>query len=220
MKPARGVSSLEQVEAILRNDAIYELAELITEPAREHGGRHAKYPAFMLIAYEALISVFRSARRVEAEIAHPVVWELMRRIVRERYPREMRCWLPAEPMRRHHYLYGRERLLLPIRQQLRDRFEQIATRQAVHDLGLCDPDGPGSVTHPDLNRMLYADGKVVTPLWKAKPGDTRVDPRTGEIRPSARSRPTRRYTSPAAANPPGAPSTSWSRCATTRPTAA
>ena len=182
MKPARGVSSLEQVEAILRNDTIYELAGLITQPAREHGGRKAQYPVFMLIVYEALISVFRSARRVEAELAHPVVWDLVRRIVRERYPREMRRWLPAEPMRRHHYLYGRERLLLPIREQLPRPVRRIAAHQAVTDLGLCDPDGPGSVTHPDLNRMLYADGKVVTPLWKAKPGDTRVDPRTGEIR--------------------------------------
>jgi hypothetical protein len=31
--------------------------------------------------------------------------------------------------------------------------------------------------------MLYADGKVVTPLWKAKPGDTRLDTTTGEMRP-------------------------------------
>ena len=86
-------------------------------------------------------------------------------------------------MRRHHYLYGRERLLLPIREALRDRFEDIAARQAVDELGLCDPEGPGSVTHPDLTRMMYADGKVVTPLWKAKPGDTRIDPRTSELRP-------------------------------------
>ena len=182
MKPARGVSSLEQVEAILRNDAIYELAELVPTPSRESGGRRPQYPAFMLLAYEALISVYRSARRVESEISHPLVWDLMGRTVRERFPRDMSQWLPAEPMRRHHYLYGRKRLLLPIRDQLRDHFEEIASRQAVADLGLCDPDGPGSVTHPDLQRMLYADGKVVTPLWKAKPGDTRVDKHTGEIR--------------------------------------
>ena len=31
--------------------------------------------------------------------------------------------------------------------------------------------------------MLYADGKVVTPLFRAQPGDTRVDKTTGEIRP-------------------------------------
>jgi hypothetical protein len=42
-----------------------------------------------------------------------------------------------------------------------------------------DSDGPGSWTHPDLSRMLYADGKVVTPLFRAKPGDKRIDRTTG-----------------------------------------
>ncbi len=31
--------------------------------------------------------------------------------------------------------------------------------------------------------MLHADGKVITPLFRARPGDTRVDRATGEIRP-------------------------------------
>jgi hypothetical protein len=31
--------------------------------------------------------------------------------------------------------------------------------------------------------MLHADGKVITPLFRARPGDTRVDPTTGEILP-------------------------------------
>ena len=31
--------------------------------------------------------------------------------------------------------------------------------------------------------MLHADGKVITPLFRARPGDTRVDRTTGEIRP-------------------------------------
>ena len=44
-----------------------------------------------------------------------------------------------------------------------------------------DSDGPGSWTHPDLSRMLYADGKVVTPLFRAKPGDKRIDKTTGEV---------------------------------------
>ncbi len=182
MSRRAGVSSLEQVEAILRNPAVYALADLIDEQPRENVGRRAQYPTFMLVAYEALISVYRSARRVEAEIAHPVVWNHMRRIVREQRPRNMAQWLPAEPMRRHHYLYGRGRHLVPMREQLRDAFEAIASRQAVQELGLCAPDGPGSVTHPDLTRMLYADGKVVTPLWKAKPGETQIDRHTGEIR--------------------------------------
>jgi hypothetical protein len=32
--------------------------------------------------------------------------------------------------------------------------------------------------------MLYADGKVVTPLYRAQPGTTRVDKRTGEVAPT------------------------------------
>jgi hypothetical protein len=178
-----GVSSLEYVEAILRNDAVYELAALILGPDPQRGGKRRQYPAFMLIVYEALISVYRSARRVEAEISHPLVWDLMRRVVRERFARDLSQWLPAEPMRRHHYLYGRNRLLVPIREQLRNLLEQVAARQAVEDLGLCDPDGLGSPTHPALTRMVYADGKVVTPLWRAKPGERRLDKKTGELRP-------------------------------------
>ncbi len=48
-------------------------------------------------------------------------------------------------------------------------------------IGLMDLDGPGSVTHPDLSRTVYGDGRVITPLYRAKPGDTRVDKRTGEL---------------------------------------
>lgn len=50
-------------------------------------------------------------------------------------------------------------------------------------LSLLDPYGAGSLTHPDLSRMLYADDKVLTPLFKAHPGDTRLDRATGERRP-------------------------------------
>lgn len=49
---------------------------------------------------------------------------------------------------------------------------------------MLDPDGLGSWTHPDLSRMLHADGKVITPLFRAKPGDTKLDKTTGEIRPA------------------------------------
>lgn len=31
--------------------------------------------------------------------------------------------------------------------------------------------------------MLYGDGKVLTPLFRARPGDTRLDTTTGELRP-------------------------------------
>jgi hypothetical protein len=52
----------------------------------------------------------------------------------------------------------------------------------TRELGLLDPNGPGSLTHPHLSRMLHADGKVITSLFRAKPGDVCVDKTTGEIK--------------------------------------
>src|SRR5713226_7615733 len=86
-------------------------------------------------------------------------------------------------MRRYHYLYARTTYLArpDILAALGTRHRELAAAQA-REVGLLDPDGPGSWTHPDLSRMLHADGKVVTPLFKARPGDTRVDKTTGELR--------------------------------------
>jgi hypothetical protein len=102
--------------------------------------------------------------------------------VREQFPNDPVQWLPEAPMRRHHYLYARTTYLArpDILAALETRHRELAAAQA-REVGLIDPDGPGSWTHPDLTRMLHADGKVVTPLYKAQAGDTRVDKQTGEI---------------------------------------
>ena|GEM_PF-7026378 len=92
-----GVSRLQALEAVLMNPELYRLAEEIPFPDRERGGRTRAYPNFAYLFYEALISVYRSARQVEAELSHPVVWRPARRMVRKMFPddREMRC--PANP---------------------------------------------------------------------------------------------------------------------------
>jgi hypothetical protein len=180
----RPVATLERVEAILENPAIYQLAALVPEPDRSHGGRPRHYPNFAALLFEALLSVYLSARQVEAELSHPLVWQLCRQKVREMFPKDPSRWLPERPMRRHHYTYARNRYLTnpTILNAFAALHRAIAAEQA-RELGLLDPDGPGSFTHPDLSRMLHADGKVITPLFKARPGDTRLDKTTGEIRP-------------------------------------
>ncbi len=174
-------SSLEKVEAILSNPAVYELARAIPGPAK--GGRRRAYPAFMLLVFDALLSVWRSGRQVEAELSHLLVWGHMQRIVRDRFPNDPSMHLPKRPMRRHHYLYGRDRYLTDpkILEQLGTIHRELASAQAT-EVGLLDPEGPGSYTHPDLSRVLHADGKVLTPLYRAKPGQTCVDTKTGEVR--------------------------------------
>jgi hypothetical protein len=133
----------------------------------------------MLLVFEALISVYGSARQVEAEVGHPATWEQIRRAVKQ----HARCDLPARPMRRHHYLYGRSRYLTDpdVLKELQALHRQLASDQA-RELGLLDPGAGGSWTHPHESRVIYGDGKVITPLYKAKPGDTRVDRSTGEVR--------------------------------------
>jgi hypothetical protein len=183
MSSRGGVPDLERVEAIINNDAIYTLAEIIPDTDTTRGGRQRHYPTYMWIVYEALISVYGSARKVDAELSHPVVWDFLRNAMRARFAHRPDQWLPPTPIRRHHYLYARNRYLTDpeIFDLLAETHRRSAADQA-RDLGLMDPMGPGSWTHPDLSRMIHADGKVITPLFRAKPGDTHTDPATGEIR--------------------------------------
>lgn len=179
-----GVSLLEHLEALVANRVLYSLGERIPEQAPGSGGRPRHYPGYMYILYAALVSVYTSTRKVETEFSHPHNWANLRRLVRERFPNDPSQHLPERPMRRHHFAYIRDRYLTDeaIWDDLRAAFTEGSTAQAVDDMGMCRGDGPGSLTHPDLSRMLYADGKVVTPVYKAKPGDRSVDRATGEIR--------------------------------------
>ena len=98
-RPSVGVPKLERLEAIVENPAIYELAALIPTGDPIRGGRRRHYPKHMWLIFESLISVYGSARQVEAELSHPLVWGLIRDEVRRRYPKDMSRWLPDAPMR-------------------------------------------------------------------------------------------------------------------------
>lgn len=178
-----GISLLDRVEAIVRNEAIYELAKLV--PQNESGvGRKRDFPDYMLFLFDALISVYGSSRKVEVELAHRYVWKFLRRLVKRRFPNDPSMHLPARHYRRHHYEYGRNRYLTNpvVLQQLQEVHRASAAGQA-RQLGLLDPEGAGSFTHPSLDRLLYADGKVVAPLYKGRAGETKVDRTKGETRP-------------------------------------
>ena len=137
----------------------------------------------MYLVFEALVSVYSSARQAEAELSHKVVWKLMRRTVKKMFPDDESMRLPSRPMGRHHYLYGRNRYLSEpsVLEGLVALHRSLAIDQA-RELGLMDPEGPGSFTHPSLSRMLHADAKVVTPLFKGREGETWVNKKTGEIK--------------------------------------
>jgi len=183
VKPRVGVSAFERLEALVANDELYELADVVPTPDPSAGGRPRMFPPYMWLMYDSLLSVWGSARQVEAELAHPVVWNQLRGLVRAKFPDQPDRWLPTTPMRRWHYLYGRRTWLTdPVTlAELRNIHRRSAIGQA-RSLGLLDSDGPGSWTHPDLSRMIHADGKVVTPLFRHRAESRVVNRRTGEIR--------------------------------------
>jgi hypothetical protein len=179
-----GTSTFDRIDALLENPALYELADAVPEADPSAGGRPRHYPTYMWLLFDALLSVYGSARRVEVELSHPIVWSHIRTSIRERFRDQPKRWLPATPMRRHHYLYGRTAWLAQpeVLDELRAIHRRTAAEQA-QIIGLLDRKGPGSWTKPDLSRLIHADGKVITPLFRAQPGDTRLDKETGKLRP-------------------------------------
>jgi hypothetical protein len=178
------VSSLDKLEAVVRNSAVYELAKVIPERQPGEAGRPFEFPTYMPFIFEGLISVYGSARKVDAELQHRYVWKMLRRLVKKMFPNDKSMWLPANRFRRHHYIYFRNRYMSDpvLLEQLQEKHRELAAEQA-RELGLLDESGEGSFTHPSHDRLLYGDGKVVAPLYRAKPGDTKVDKETGEVRP-------------------------------------
>ncbi|MEJ7801568.1 MAG: hypothetical protein WKF60_13675 [Ilumatobacter sp.] len=177
---ARGASSLARVEAILANPELYALAEAIPDTDPTAGGRPRDFPPVLAVLFETLISVYGSARQVEAEISHPAVW----RMIREGLQANGGIRVGAKPMRRHHYLHYRNTYMSDpdVLARLDQIHRDFAAAQAL-EVGVLDPDSEGSWTHPNRARLIYGDGKVITPLFKARPGDTKLDKTTGELRP-------------------------------------
>lgn len=198
---ARGASSLARIDAILANPELYALADAIPEPETALGGRPRHFPAVAALLFETLISVYGSARQVEAEMSHPLVWTLIRKGLQ----RHGKIDVGPKPMRRHHYLYLRNTQLTDpaVLARLHDIHRDFAATQA-REVDVVDPEGPGSWTHPDRSRLIYGDGKVITPLFRTRPGDTRLDKATGEpFRNEPKPTPT--STSKEPATSPGAP---------------
>lgn len=179
------VSQHAQVVALLADDFVWHAAERLEEPADSaadpaRGGRPRAYPLVCAVIWDGLVSVFGSSRQVEVELTctDSGWWTLIRSHAVGRG-----IEMTATPMRRHHYTYLRDRYLTGDDQLevLTAVFNRHAAHQAVQ-IGLCDPDGPGSLTHPSPDRVVAGDGKVLTPRYKTHPRNRRhVNQRTGEI---------------------------------------
>jgi hypothetical protein len=166
------VGTFDFIDAMVDDETYIKLGDELPTPPPENGGRPSDFPRWLAFFYVGLITVYRSQRRVETELAHPAVWNYICGRVRERYPDRPDLWPQHDKTpRRHHFTYIRETHLKDdaIWERVSARFRILAAEQAV-SIGLCRRDGTGSLTHPDLTRCPFADGKVVTPVYKAKRG--------------------------------------------------
>jgi hypothetical protein len=175
------LSVKEKVDVLLRDDAKFEAAAVIPSKLAGSVGRRRTYPDYVWLMWPELRGVFGSHTAVERELGRGGWWRYIRRQLRRLRPDLP--GLPAKPPRRQDYAYMRDRYLTT--DDALERGGQIHTEVSIEqakEAGNLDPDGRGSFTHPEVTRSFYGDGKVITPLYAAKPGATVTNRETDEVR--------------------------------------
>ena len=172
----RPVSHRELIEALAKSDILAACANALPRRSPNVPGRPTLYSPWAMLLYGGVINVFTTARKTEANL--PTFWKAVRRWHHKRYPTEPK--LPRRPPQRHHWQYFKKTVGAQAWEQVRDTFRDQALA-AARELGLLDPDGPGSFTHPVKERLVYGDGVVTAPLSKHAPGTPFIDKNTGEV---------------------------------------
>lgn len=182
----RSLGAREKIAAIVCDPALVAASDALEVHDYRNGGRprhHGKY-AHVLVHVIIKTVYGGRVRRIEGEISNPEAWAWLRELVARTYPQRPDVWLPAIPLRRHHYLQFRDAYLTgdqgmtALGENLTNQGVRLARR-----LGLCDPNGRGSLTHPHSSRCFEADGKVIRPHSHWGPSDRIVDASTGVSRP-------------------------------------
>ena len=176
--PEEGLSSGDKLEFVLANELLWELGEAAPAKAPGTPGAPRQYSEWVWYLYDAAVSIYLSARKGAAELSS--AWPVVIAASKAQYPDHPEMWAPAEPPSRHHWQYAKKRLRLePILRESITTFEATSVMQA-REMGIANPD-LGSVSHPDALNALTGDGKVITPLYRAKRRTPIVDKETAEI---------------------------------------
>jgi hypothetical protein len=160
------------IEAIVRDPAILRKATLI--PFSAEGGRPRRYPNWVHILCNELVSHFQTAGRVMAELADPRTWAFVCELAAELFPSELQP--PLEPIRWHHFKYIKNTYLA--RDDILAEYRLIHREEAcalAREAGNFPERGPASTIHPTEAITIAADGKVVATRTKARPGERRKD---------------------------------------------
>jgi hypothetical protein len=179
------ITDRERIEAIGRYELIASTAALLPVHDCRDGGRPRHYSPFvMLLVHVIAKNVYKGrVRKTIGELKQKLTWDHLAGVVRAAYPSSPDLWLPPKPPRRHHYLHFAKTYL-----RNRDGTEILSTAlidsgvNLALELSLCDGTDGGSFAHPALTACIEGDGKVISAITKLRPGQSRVDQVTGEIR--------------------------------------
>lgn len=187
------LNTLTRMRAVLSSPSLYQLATHLEweRPV----GRPPVNPLYVTLAYGVLARLNRSGIRVELDLAEPSTWEYARTLMATTITTHHLDLDPpsAHPPTWHHWRWLRdEHLTTDDGQAALARIWPPVAVASARRIGLLDPHGPGSFTHPDATRTVYGDGTLVRPIY-APPearivtdddGTTRTlypHPRTGEL---------------------------------------
>ncbi len=173
-------TSHQRMTAVVTGPAVFHLGDMIPDSAT---GRRRAYPAWTFFAYAAWIRVWSSSSRLDAELkTTPGLWE---HLVTAAGQTQASLGYAVDlvrpiPMAFEHYRYLRNLICADT-----ELFNEVLTAYTTHavadarTIGLLDPKGPGSLTHPHRTRTIYGDGTIVRPIYKRTPdnanGSARVD---------------------------------------------
>ncbi|MDP9342528.1 MAG: hypothetical protein M3Q23_10655 [Actinomycetota bacterium] len=178
-------STSEVLDAVVREGAWLPAAEVIPPKRQGTVGAPRTYPEFTWTLLEELLWVIGSASttKLMRELGRGGVWRTIRKKLRRHWPELPE--LPHDPPARQTFEYYLDRYLANSDETMERRLQRhakVSTQQAI-EAGNFDPAGGGSSTHPTVERTVYGDGKVIDAQYKSKPGTTRVNRKTGEVRP-------------------------------------
>lgn len=133
-----------------------------------HLGRPRQHPLAAHLAYGAAVRIYRSCLAADRELAAGNLWARLIETYNTTADRLGHATMPARTpvMSVHRYRWARDLLTEP---DNLDTLLDAYTAEAVtlaRTIGLLDPNGPGSLTHPHRSRIIYGDGTVVRPLYQ------------------------------------------------------
>ena len=155
-------------------------AEIKAQHPRQRPGRRRAYPITALLLVDiALMATCWSVRAVMREMRDPDNAERLSEAARTAWPDHPDRRLPPGFITRSQYLRG-------LRKYLKHRVEETQADTEAASAGAAvkaEMLQGGSLTHPETSSVIAGDGTWTRARTDAAPGDTAVDPVTGEIRP-------------------------------------